>query len=202
MDVTRQQVLDLLDSVAEFYPIPRAGLDLVATIAANAQRAQIEAGRRFSTSLTLDEAGVKTLQQLLSALHRAMLPNRVARVFGAKIPFIPSVLIANVFGAFLGEALRARVGGEWRVVDFNSQTLVALCSEKGNHCLPTYKAGKQFMNGDEDDVWVFYCAMVQKLDPATPKPILTISTDDLKDPVESARKWAEVFQNARSSRTQ
>ena len=128
-----------------------------------------------------------------------MRPGHVARIFGAKVPFAPSVLIANVFGSFLGEAVRTRVGGDWRLVDLNQQTVVALCSDKGNHCLPTYKAGKQFMNGEEDDVWVFYSMMVQKLAAGSAKPILTISTDDLKDPAEYARKWAEVFKNARPS---
>jgi uncharacterized protein DUF3806 len=199
MEITRQKAVDLLDSLAEFYPIPRAGIDVASTIAANAQRAQIEADRQFSISLTIDDTGVKALRQLLSALHRAMLPGRVARMFGAQIPFTSSVLIANVFGAVLGEALRARVGGEWRLVEVNQQTLVALCSDKGNQCFPTYKAGKQFVNGDEDDIWVFYSVMVQKLAPASARAILTIGTEDLKDPAEYAREWAEVFKNARPS---
>jgi hypothetical protein len=197
MEITRRQALDLLDSVSEFHPVPRAGLDLASTIAANAQRAQIEAEQRFSLSLTIDEPGVKTLRDLLSALHKAMLPSRFARVFGARIPFPPSVLIANVFGALLGEALRARVGGQWQLVESNQQTFLALCSDQNNFCLPTYKAGKQFMNGDEDDIWFFYAVMVRKLDPAAAKLIRTISTDDLKDPAEFARKWAEIFGNKR-----
>ena len=199
MELTRQQVLGLLDSLAEFQPVPRAGLDLAATIAANAQRAQAEAENRFSISLTIDEAGVKTLRQLLSHLHRAMLPSRFARMFGGKIPFAPSVLIANVFGAVLGEALRARAGGEWQLLEVGSQPLVALCRDKGSFCLPTYKAGKQFMNGDQDDVWSFYSVVVQKWAPEGAKPVLTIGTDDLQDPAEYARKWAEVFKNARPS---
>jgi len=197
MEITRQQALELLDSLSEFHPVPRPGLDLASTIAANAQRARIEAEQRFSLSLTLDEPGVKALRDLLSALHTAMLPNRFARLFGARIPFAPSVLIANVFGAVLGEALRARVGGVWQLVDSNEQRFVALCSDKEGFCLPTYKAGKQFMNGDEDDVWFFYAVMVKKLDPAAAKLIRTISTEDLKDPAEFARKWAEMFRNKR-----
>jgi hypothetical protein len=172
METTRQKASALLDSLSEFYPIPRAGLELASTIAANAQRAQIESERHFSISLTLDASGVRALRELLSALHRAMLPSRVARLFGARIPFTSSVLIANVFGAFLGEALRARVGGEWRLVDCNRQTLVALCRQNDNFSLPTYKAGKQFMNGDGDDVWFFYQVMVNNLTPASEKALL------------------------------
>ena len=179
MEINRRQALGLLDSLSEFYPVPRAGLDLASTIAANAQRAQIEAERRFSVALTLDANGVKTLRTLLSELHRAMLPSRVTRIFGASIPFTSSVLIANVFGAFLGEALRARVGGEWQLVELNGQTLVALCLHKDDFTLPTYKAGKQFMNGDEDDVWFFYSVMVQKIVPAE-KELATIHSDNLK----------------------
>jgi hypothetical protein len=115
VQITRQQADELLESLAEFHPIPRAGLDLASTIAANAQRAQIEAEKRFSVSLTKDVSGVKALRDLLSELRTAMLPSRFARFFGAKIPFPPSVLIANVLGALLGEALRLRVGGEWAI---------------------------------------------------------------------------------------
>lgn len=197
MEIRRQQAEELLQSLREFHSVPRAGLDLPSTIAANARRAQIEAERLFSISLSMDESGVKALRQLLSALHKSMRPSRLARFLGQKIPFQSSVLIANVLGAFLGETLRATVGGEWRLVESNKQTLVALCSSKGDWSLPTYKAGKQFMNGDEDDVWFFYKMMVQKLAPGSTKPILTISSDDLKNPAELERKWKQVLQNAR-----
>jgi hypothetical protein len=197
VEIARKQADELLQSLEEFYPIPRAGMDLAATISANAQRAQIEAEKRFALSLTIDASGVKALRDLLSALHAAMLPSRFARFFGAKIFFPPSVLIANVFGAFLGEALRTRVGGEWQLVDCNRQTLVALCRDTGNFCLPTYRAGKQFMNGQADDVWFFYAVMVQKLDPTASEGIRSINTDDLKDPAEFARKWEEIFGNRR-----
>ncbi len=139
MEITRQQAIELVDSFSEFNPVPRPGLDLAAAIAANARRAQIEAEHRFSLSLTIDEPGVKTLRDILSALHRAMLPNRFARLLGARIPFPPSVLIANVFGAVLGEALRARVGGQWQLVRSNQQTLVALCSDKTASVFPPTK---------------------------------------------------------------
>jgi hypothetical protein len=197
MKITHRQAVELLRALDEFHFIPRAGLDLAATISANAQRARIEAERRFSLSLTSDEPGVRVLGELLSAVHVAMRPHRLARMFGAKISFPSSVLMANTFGAFLGEALRHRVGGEWRLVDHGNQTLVALCSDPGNWSLPTYKAGKHFQNGEEDNVWLFYSVMVQKLGGGPVKPILTISTDDLKDPAEYARKWAEMFKNAR-----
>ncbi len=197
MEISRQQADELLQSLAEFHPIPRAGLDLPATISANAQRAQIEAEKRFSLTLTNDEPGVKALSELISALHQAMLPNRLARVFGVKISFPPSVLIANTFGAFLGEALRGRVGGHWELVSHSGQTLVALSRGQGNFSLPTYKAGKHFQNGYVDDVWVFYCAMVLKLGGDSVKPILTISTEDLNNPTELSRKWAEAFKNSR-----
>lgn len=185
MEVRRAQVLDLFDSIADLRPIPRAGLDLAATIAANAQRAQLEAEKRFSLHLTVDDTGVKVLRSLLAALHRAILPNALWRAFGATIPFAPSELVANVFGSFLGEALRARVSGEWRLVRFGSQTLVALCSDKGNQCFVIYKAGKQFMLGDGEDVWVFYSVMAQKLAPEN-----------------VGKNWAEVFRNQGPVRAQ
>jgi hypothetical protein len=197
MDITRQQAVELLSSLEEFLPIPRAGIDLAATISANAQRAQIEAEKRFSLTLTTDEPGVKALSGLISALHQAMLPNRLARVFGAKISFPSSVLIANTFGAFLGEALRNRVGGHWELVSHGGQTLVALCRGEGNFSLPIYKAGKHFQNGYQDDVWVFYCVMVLKLAGKDGRPGMTISSDDLNDPAEFNRKWTERFRNPR-----
>jgi hypothetical protein len=200
MKINRQQALELLKSLEEFGDAPRAGLDLAATISANAQRAQIEAEKRFSLTLTSDEAGVKALSELISALHQGMLPNRLAQIVGAKISFQSSVLVANTFGAFLGEALRNRVGGEWKLVDHGAQTLVALYRGEGNFSLPTYKAGKHFQNGCEDDVWGFYCAMVLRLGGNSVKPILTISTDDLKNPAELSRKWAEAFKNPRPAR--
>ncbi len=181
MDIGRHQVEELLKSLEEFGPMPRAGLDLAATVASNSQRAQTEAGRRFSTLLTVNENGVKALARLLSAMHTAMLPSRISRLLGTRISFPSSLLIANTFGAFLGEALRVRVGGEWRLVDFNGQTLAALYFDKHNWTLPIYKAGKHFMNGEEDDVEFFYSTMVKKRTGRGIEPIITVSGGIIHD---------------------
>lgn len=181
MTISRTQALELIESLSQFQSVPRHGLDLASTICANAQRAQIEAQKRFSISLPMTPLGVKELALLLSALHQVMLPNRVARLLGAKISFAASELIANTFGAFLGETLRNHVGGEWQLVDFNRQTLVALCFDKNNWTLPTYKAGKQFMNGDGDNVEFYYSVMVQKRLGGGIQPIITVANGVIHD---------------------
>ena len=161
-EVGREQVMDLLRALNGFYDLPRPGLDLTQTLVANAQRAQSEAQRRFGVSLLPNELGVSALSQLLSSMHEAVRPSRFASILGFKISFRSSVLIANTFGAFLGEALRQRLGGEWRVVDFQNQKLVALWFDEKSWSLPTYKAGKHFTNGAEDDVMFFYQVFVEK----------------------------------------
>lgn len=123
MDVNKRKVVHLLDALADFHAVPRSGLDLAATLAANAQRAQLEAEWRFAVSLTWDARGIKALSELLSSMHDAVKPRRVASLFGKKIPFPSSVLIANTFGAFLGETMRTQLGGQWRLIDFKNQTL-------------------------------------------------------------------------------
>ena len=193
--ITQKQTRGLLEVLSEFKFLPRPGLDLAATLAANSQRAQLEAARRFSVTLSLDESGVKALGGLLTSFHHTMLPGRFARLIGARISLDSSLLIANTFGAFLGEALRARLGGEWRLIDTNGQKLVALWFSDGNWVLPTYKAGKHFMNGPEDDVRFFYQVVVQKRSPGAIRPLLTISSDDLKDP-DYARKINERLAQA------
>jgi hypothetical protein len=180
LDVNKREVVRLLDSLADFHAIPRSGLDLAATLAANAQRAQLEAERRFAVSLTYDERGIKELSALLSSMHCAVRPRGIASLVGRKISFRSSVLIANTFGAFLGETMRRQLGGEWRLIDFNNQTLVSLYFDERNWSLPTYKAGKHFMNGQEDDVMFFYQVFVEKRSPSGLKNALIITQADIE----------------------
>lgn len=162
MKTTHQQVAALLEALTGFYDVPRSGLELAATLEANAQRARLEAESRFGVSLSRDENGIKALSELLSAMHAAVKPGRLATLIGRTISFHSSVLIANTFGAFLGETLRERIGGQWKLIDFQDKRLVALWFDDQNWSLPTYKAGKHFMNGKEDDVLFFYQTMVEK----------------------------------------
>jgi len=179
VNVNRQQVAHLLQSLAGFHDVPRPGLDLAGTLTANAQRAQLEAKRRFGVSLSWDVQGIKALSELLSSMHNAVKPGKIAGLLGRKISFRSSVLIANTFGAFLGEVMRQTLGGEWRFLDFQNQTLVSLYFDERNWSLPTYKAGKHFMNGTEDDVMFFYEVFVQKLTPGGLPNALVITAADV-----------------------
>lgn len=196
MQVSRTQVNELLQSIETFDEVPRAGMSLSATLAANCQRTQIEARRIFGVYLTLDEAGIKSLNQLLSAMHDAMNPGRIARALGKKIPFPSSVLVANTFGAFLGETMRTILGGEWHFVEFGGQKLIALAFSSKDCLFPTYKAGKQFMNGDEDSVWFFYKVATAKHSPNGMKTAITVTAEDLAKDPEIIRRRAKAAHNA------
>jgi hypothetical protein len=178
-NVRKEQVLDLLKSLQGFYDLPREGLDLSHTLAANAKRAQLEAERRFGSLLSNDVHGISALSQLLTSMHRVMKPNRLRHLLGAKISFEDSVLVANTFGAFLGEVMRQELGGEWKYVDFQGQRLLALYSNEQNWSLPTYKAGKQFMNGEEDDVMFFYQVFIGKRAASVPNDALVVTQADI-----------------------
>lgn len=180
MVVNKEQVARLLESLADFYTVPRAGLDLAGTLAANAQRAQLEAKRRFGASLSSDSAGVKALSELLTRMHHAVKPGKVARLFGSTISFHSAVLIANTFGAFLGETMRQMLGGEWRFVESQGQRLVSLYFDEKNWSLPTYKAGKHFMKGEEDDVMFFYEVFAQRRSTGGLTDALVITSADIE----------------------
>jgi hypothetical protein len=179
LNINKNQVADLLESLADFDAVPRSGLDLAATLAANAQRAQLEAQRRFGLSLSSDIQGIRALSQLLSAMHEAVKPGRMASLLGSKIPFQSAVLIANTFGAFLGETMRKGHGGEWRPTNLENETFVALHFDERNWCLPMQKAGKHFLNGAEDDVMFFYQVFVERRSPSSLQNALVITAADV-----------------------
>jgi len=59
--------------------------------------------------------------------------------------------------------------------------LVALYFDKNNWTLPTYKAGKHFMNGKGDHVEFFYQVMVERLSGKGIQPSVTVSNGIIYD---------------------
>lgn len=57
---------------------------------------------------------------------------------------------------------------------------MALYFDERNWSLPTYKAGKHFMNGEEDDVMFFYQVFVEKRSPGGLKNALVITQADIE----------------------
>lgn len=65
------------------------------------------------------------------------------------------------------------------MIDFENQRLTALWFDDRNWCLPTYKAGKHFQNGPEDDVLFFYQMIVERRSGGGLKDALVITRADI-----------------------
>jgi hypothetical protein len=175
--------------------IPADERELSAVLAGNAQSARFKAERRFSITLTFDQTGVKVLSRLLLDLREAMQPNRLVRLLGAKVSFQSSLLVTNSLSAFLAKRCEGALAENGVV--FNSQKFVTLYFDDHNWVLPTYKAGKEFIHGGEDDISFFYETIVEKRSLGGMKLFLTVSSAGTQDP-DDGRKLTEK-PNARSA---
>ena len=155
MKVTRSQVRSFLDSARNLPGLPSDLADLEPAVLANSQRARELVKTHFGFTLTPDATGLKTLDDLLNAMHVAM-RGAIGKWFGRKIPPTEATIVAESLGAFFGEVVQSELGGSWGFQNYDGQSYVALHSCSGTSFFIIQKAGKQFENGEEDSVQFFY----------------------------------------------
>lgn len=69
-----------------------------------------------------------------------------------------------MFGGYLGEVFRRHQGGEWLLDDQISPggPVITLQHSSAGKFFPPAKVYKRLMNGDEDNVWIFYQVLVRE----------------------------------------
>lgn len=122
---------------------------------------------KFGREADYSEAFIPEVENILQLLHLSMASERPS---DDDIGFF-----CNMFGSYLGETYRRHRGGEWGTSDGNTPTL---CFGSGYKSYPWARVYKRLINGEEDNVHVWYLGMIQYADGGpslspTPPPLPT-----------------------------
>jgi hypothetical protein len=129
-----------------------------------AQEAISLARERFNVYLDYTEHRLVQVEKLLDRLHHTVPKRRTARTarywHGYEI-----WQMANIWGAYFGEVIRRRWGGEWTAdgTDGVDKVLRGL----GADILPIWKVWQRIINGQSDDLWQYYQVLRRQLERAT-----------------------------------
>jgi hypothetical protein len=112
------------------------------------------AARNFGIALDWSEASVRQVEEILNRLHDEMANAQ---------PSEDAVwAFAKAFGSYVGEVIRRRHGGTWGMIRMEEQSFPGLEQTGGALCWPWSKAHKRLVHGPEDNVWHYYCILVEK----------------------------------------
>jgi hypothetical protein len=156
MNLLREQAEQFLEHLQPIQQVPQDSESLASTMRSNAQLTQTEAKHCFNLDLTLDDAGITTLGELLTALHKALRPSTLASWAGAKISKEHVNRVALSLGSVYGEILRLQSAGEWKLVSWQGRQVVALALTPKASVTPLDKVAKHFVNGEADSVGKFH----------------------------------------------
>jgi len=130
-------------------------------MAAYAQDAVDHAKRAAGVALDFSPESISCVELVMEKLHAAM-PRGLSRFFRRGPSEKEIAVMAKMYGGYIGEVIRKTSGGEW-VFDLEiapGETVISL--RKGSQRIfPPAKVYKRLTNGSEDNVWVYYQALMQ-----------------------------------------
>ena len=116
----------------------------------------VKLGREFKLHLDFSEATLEPVEDLLA---------RFADELPTKRPSSDEVdQMCRVWGAYFGEVVRRKFGGEWAIEPYPGERFATLTlNVRGAKLFPTIKVFRRLTQGAGESVWDFYQAISKKL---------------------------------------
>lgn len=132
-------------------------------MAAHAARAVAEAQERFGVRLNGQSASVAAVEALLARYARE-LPRGAAKLVRRRPPSAAVGDVVRMFGAYLGEVIRAECGGTWRLRVDATQREIAELHLPGGMCVsPPDTVHRRLTIGAEYNVDHWYTVVCDRV---------------------------------------
>lgn len=123
---------------------------MMAQLAAEA----VEVGRQSGVTLDYSEASLERVEKVLDVL--------AGQAKSAESEDLDA--LSKMWGAYFGEVVRRRWGGEWSIETYPGAHFATLTlTIHGSKLFPSMKVYRRLTNGKPDDVWAFYKEIEQRL---------------------------------------
>ena len=122
-----------------------------------AQTAVAHAQQHFGVRLDGSDESIAAVERILAETFELVPHSRIARYFNRKPDFQDVARIANMYGAYVGEVLRQRCGGEWIETDLcGCEHILVLRINADLSLMPTTKTWNRLTMGPSENVVNFF----------------------------------------------
>lgn len=116
-----------------------------------------------STSFDHSPETIPLLEEMLEELHRELNKKSLRRRIGLGTNEVDIAQWANLWGIYLGESLRRRLGGRWITGHEEAPTLLAVELHDGTVIFPTARVFRRLSDGGAENVVEYYEMVVREV---------------------------------------
>jgi hypothetical protein len=106
---------------------------------------------------------IAMLEEMLEELHGELNKKSFGRKIGLGTSEVDIAQWANLWGIYLGESLRLRLGGKWIIGHEEAPSLVALEFPDGTVAFPTARVFRRLSDGPKENVVEYYEMLVREM---------------------------------------
>jgi hypothetical protein len=118
--------------------------------------AQEHAQRLYSTQLDFTERSIADVELILGRLSEAIPHGRLQKLIRKQPSPEQIAHIAIIYGIYVGEVLRRKLGGEWRLESVELQKTIGLRLPAGTIIYPASQTYRRLMTGAAESVEKFF----------------------------------------------
>lgn len=118
--------------------------------------AQEHAQRLYSTHLDFTERSIADVELILGRLSESIPHGRLQKLIRKQPPPEQIAHIAIIYGIYVGEVLRRKLGGEWRMEKLEGQKTIGLRLPTGTTIYPASQTYRRLMTGAAENVEKFF----------------------------------------------
>jgi hypothetical protein len=141
---------------------PNDAQELAAEIERFVSAARQHAQRVYSTELDFSERSIADIDLILGRLSEMIPRGRFGQLFKRQPAPEQIAGMALMYGIYLGEVLRRKLGGEWRMETLDGSKAVALRLPSGTTVYPASQTYRRLTDPEENGLEKFFqkiCAM-------------------------------------------
>lgn len=133
-------------------------------VEALAQTAVAHAQQHFGVCLDYGDHSIHGLERILADVYEKVPHSKFARFFHRKPDFHDVARLANIYGAYLGEMLRQRCGGEWTETELcGCEHILVLRINADLSLMPTTKTWSRLTMGSSENVVNYFQRTLEKV---------------------------------------
>jgi len=121
--------------------------------------AQEHAERVYSTQLDFTERSIGDVELILGRLSESIPHGRFQKLIRKQPSPEQIAHIAMIYGIYLGEVLRRKLGGEWRLESVDGQKTIGLRLPAGTTVYPASQTYRRLMSGAAENVEIFFASI-------------------------------------------
>ena len=121
--------------------------------------AREHAQRIYSTQLDFTERSIADVELILGRLSESIPHGRFQKLIKKQPSPEQIAHVAMIYGIYLGEVLRRKLGGEWRMESVAGDKTIGLRLPAGTTVYPASQTYRRLMTGAAEDVAKFFASI-------------------------------------------